>query len=158
MKIKTIIILGGHIQALGLSRQAHRLGVKVILLLQNSFSVARFSNTVNEVLVCSNIMQLKEVLLPYVGKQTLLFPTSDEYIEFLSENFHELSSKYVLGIPKPNCVRIFLNKRKTYQFAERYGIPHPKSWYPNNMNDIRKISRTADYPLVIDMVCRPYNR
>ena len=149
MKIENVIILGGHIQALGLARQAHRIGVKVILLLHDGYSVARFSKTVSKVVVCPDINQLKKKLHPFAGKQTLLFPTSDEYIEFLSDNYEELNKLYALGIPKPDCVNIFADKRKTYQFAERMGIPHPKSWYPDNMSDVRDISKKADYPLVV---------
>lgn len=149
MKIKTVIILGGHIQALGLARQAHRLDVKVILLLQDSFSVARFSRAVDSVVVCADMNHLKKVLHPFAGKHVLLFPTSDEYIEYLTDNYAELCQEYVLGIPKPDCVSIFADKRKTYQFAERLGIPHPKSWYPNDMDDVRKISATTTFPVVI---------
>lgn len=149
MKIKNVIILGGHIQALGLARQAHSIGVRVILLLQDGFSVARFSNAVDKVVMCADMSKLKETLQPYADKQTLLFPTSDDYIEYLSNNYNELIPHYVLGIPKPECVEIFADKRKTYQFAEQMDIPHPKSWYPDTMDDVRKISKTADYPLVV---------
>lgn len=149
MKIDNVIILGGHIQALGLARQVHNMGVRVILFLQDGFSVARYSNAVDKILICADKNRIKEALQPFFGKQTLLFPTSDEYIEYLTDNYNELSQNYVLGIPKPDCVNIFADKRKTYQFAERMGIPHPKSWYPDNMDDVRKISQTADYPLVV---------
>ncbi len=149
MKIKNVIILGGHIQALGLARQAHSINVRVVLFLQDKFSVARFSCAVDNIEIFSDIKDLKEKLKTYVGKDTLLFPTSDEYIEFLSNEYNELVQQFVLGIPKPECVEIFANKRKTYQFAEKIGIPHPKSWYPNDIDDIKKISRTANYPLVV---------
>jgi predicted ATP-grasp superfamily ATP-dependent carboligase len=149
MKIGKVIILGGHIQALGLARQAHRLDVKVILLLQDSFSVARFSNAVDNVIICSDMGQLKKTLLPYSDKHTLLFPTADDYIEFLMANYYELNQFFVLGIPKPDCVSIFADKRNTYKFAERMDVPHPKSWYPDNMGDVKKISKTAEYPLVV---------
>lgn len=149
MKIINIVILGGHIQALGLARQAHSIGIKVVLFLQDRFSVARFSNAINNIVVCAEMNKLKEALLPFAGKNTLLFPTSDDYIEFLSDNYEELSQQYSVGIPKPDCVSVFADKRKTYQFAERMGIPHPKSCYPNDMDDVRKISTTTTFPVVV---------
>ena len=60
MKINNVIILGGHIQALGLARQAHKIGVEVILVLQDDFSVARFSRAVRKTIVCTDINKLKE--------------------------------------------------------------------------------------------------
>ena len=149
MKIENVIILGGHIQALGLARQTYRIGVEVILLLHDGYSVARYSKAVSKVIICSDMNQLKKVLQPYTGKQTLLFPTSDEYIEYLADNYDELNKQYVVGIPTPECVRIFANKRNTYQFAEQMGVPHPKSWYPDNLDDVKRIAETADYPLVV---------
>lgn len=149
MMIKNVIILGGHIQALGLARQAHSIGVRVVLLLQDGFSVARFSNAVDKVVICTELKKLKEAIQPFAGKQTLLFPTSDEYIEFLTDNYYELTEQYVLGIPKPECVEIFADKRETYPFAERNGIPHPLSWYPNDMNDVRLIAEAMNTPLII---------
>lgn len=149
MKIENVIILGGHIQALGLARQAHQVGLKVVLLLEDGFSVARFSNAVNEVVVCADKYYLKELIQPYAGRQTLLFPTSDDYIEYLTENYADLSQTYTLGIPGPDCVQIFANKRKTYQFAEKEAIPCPKSFYPDNMDDVMRISEMIDYPTVV---------
>lgn len=147
--INNVIILGGHIQALGLARQAHGMGLRVILFLQDGFSVARFSNAVDKVVVCTDMDKLKKELQPYSSKQTLLFPTSDEYIEYLSDHYDELNQLYTLGIPKPDCVNIFADKRKTYQFAERMGIPHPKSIYPDSMKDVRKIADTTTFPVVV---------
>jgi len=149
MKITTVIILGGHIQALGLARQTHKMGVKVVLLLQDNFSVARYSNAVDEVMVVPEMDRLKESLQPFAGKQTMLFPTADEYIEFLEANYDELNTNFVLGIPSPECVKVFADKRATYQFAEKNNIPHPKSWYPNNLDDIKKIAPTLTYPIVV---------
>ena len=149
MKINNVIILGGHIQALGLARQAHKIGVEVILVLQDDFSVARFSRAVRKTIVCTDINKLKEALQPYAGMQTLLFPTSDEYIEFLTDNYTELYKQFILGIPKPACVEIFANKRKTYPFAEEKGIPHPMSWFPKTIDDVKKIAKDMKSPLII---------
>lgn len=147
--IENVIILGGHIQALGLARQAHSIGVRVILLLHDGYSVARFSKAVDKIVMCADMKNLKDTISPFAGKQTLLFPTSDDYIEYLTDNYQELNQQYVLGIPKPSCVEVFADKRKTYQFAEQMSIPHPNSWYPNNLEDVCQISKTADFPLVV---------
>ena len=147
--VKQVIVIGGHIQALGLTRQAAKLGIRVVLFIEDVYSVARFSKTVQEIVVFGSIGGLDKYLRKYEDADTLLFPTSDEYIEYLVDNYDELRQKFILGIPDPTCVKIFADKRMTYKFAEQMGIPHPKSWYPDNMDDVRKISKTAEYPLVV---------
>ena len=147
--IKKVIIIGGHIQALGLSRQAAKLRIPVVLFVEDGYSVARFSNSVQNTVVFGNVEQLKEELECYRDSGTLLFPTADDYVEFLSANYAELSKHFVLGIPNPEIVTLFGDKRKTYQFAEQAGIPHPKSWYPDTLDDVKHIAGKIMYPVVI---------
>lgn len=149
MKIKTVIILGGHIQALGLARQLHLMGIYVILVLQDRWSVARFSNAVDRIIVAPDNDSLRKQLQSMSDSGIMLFPTSDDYIDFLTDNYNSLSQHFALGIPNPKCVEIFADKRKTYQFAENMGIPHPKSWYPNSMDDVKRLAPTLPYPIVV---------
>ena len=147
--VKQVIIIGGHIQALGLARQAANLGITVVLFVEDGYSVARFSNSVKKTVVFGNVEQLKEKLACYRDSGTLLFPTADDYVEFLAVNYAELSKHFVLGIPNPEIVTLFGDKRKTYQFAEHAGIPHPKSWYPDALDYVEHIADKITYPVVI---------
>lgn len=144
-----IIIFGGHIQALGLARQAKSEGLEVILLIKDKWSVARFSNAVDKTIICKQLELIVTLIQPYAGLETLLFPTSDEYVELLTDNYDTLSKDFSIGIPKPSCTNIFSNKRRTYQFCERYGIPHPKSYYPDTLDDIICLADNITYPIVI---------
>ena len=47
--IDNLFILGGHIQALGLARQAKRSGIGVFLFVPDIYSVARFSRCVDKI-------------------------------------------------------------------------------------------------------------
>lgn len=147
--INNIIIFGGHIQALGLARQAKREGLYVTLIIQDNWSVARYSNCVDNTFTCQDENAITAFLHNVDDNNTLLFPTSDEYVEYLSKNFEQLSSRFHIGIPKTDCVEIFANKRLTYQFCESNDIPHPKSNYPNSLEDIKSISTAIEYPVVV---------
>ena len=98
--IKQVIILGGHIQALGLARQAKAMDIPVIVFIEDSYSVARYSRAVKKSVVFGNINNLNDYLAPYRDTDTLLFPTADEYVEFLSDNRETLSKHFMLGIPQ----------------------------------------------------------
>lgn len=147
--IKHIIIFGGHIQALGLARQAKDEGIDVTLIIEDKWSIARFSNSVDRYYLCPSIKDIDSILVPYNNTGTLLFPTSDEYVEYLSLRYESLKDHYILGIPKPDCTDIFLNKRRTYIFCEQNNIPHPASYYPMSIDDVTNIGKHLSFPLVI---------
>ena len=151
MKIQRVVIIGGHIQALGLARQVAKKQVEVVLLLDTTWAVARFSryvaktvyyNTAEE--LHSQIMQLH---LP--NKATLLFPTNDEAVEVLSYHYEEYETHFAMGIPNPSIVALFNNKRNAYQYVADNGIPCPKCWYPNTLDEVREMATKLDYPVVV---------
>ena len=149
--IKRVAIIGGHIQALGLVRQVARLGIEAILLVDSIWAVARFSRYVSHVYKYSNNEELMQILqkLYLLDKSTLIFPTNDESVEFLSNNYATLSELFAMGIPNPQLVTLFNDKRKAYQYVTAEGIPCPKCWYPNNIEDVTKLAQKLPYPIVV---------
>lgn len=154
--IQTIAILGGHIQALGLARQAKACGLRTIIITDDRCSVARWSRCVDEVRFYSDQSELlsviKSLFLPLSSSllpSTMLFPTSDDYIDLMVDHYDEWKDRLYLAIPSPETVALFANKRTTYQFCEQSGIAHPHSFYPENMDDVRAIAPKLDYPCVV---------
>lgn len=147
--ISTVIILGEHIQALGLARQAYSLGLKVIVAFKNRCNVARFSKTVDTFIHYSDDESLTRHLLAQKDSNTLLFPTSDDMIEYLDNHREDLDAFFSIGIPDRNCIRIFANKRNTYRFCEKEGIPHPESYYPNTIEEAKVIANRVTFPVII---------
>lgn len=146
--ISRVIIIGGHIQALGVARQAHRLGVEVILYLTERFSVARWSNAVDKTLY-GTLESFVSDISPYRNSGTLLFPTGDDALEFLNRHRDSLSNDFILGIPSEEVVNIFADKRKTAKFASQYNIPHPECFCPESLDDIINRAASIKYPVVL---------
>lgn len=149
--ITDVIILGGHIQALGLARQVHALGVKVHLCIPDRYAVAKYSNTVSTVFLYKDNHLLLQWMKGRVGREktTLLFPTNDEMVEWLDEHRTELEKYFYVGIPGREVVNLFNDKTHTYQFAERKQIPAPKTWYPENLEHARLLAKEMAYPVII---------
>lgn len=151
MKILRVVIIGGHIQALGLARQVAKKQVEVVLLLDTAWAVARFSRYVAKTIyyktaeeLHSQIMQLQ---LP--NKATLLFPTNDKAVEVLSKHNEEYQADFAMGIPNPSIVALFNNKRTAYQYVADNGIPCPRCWYPNTIDEVREMATELEYPVVV---------
>ena len=149
LKIQRVVILGGHIQALGLARQIKACGLRTIVVVESNCAVARWSKCVDEVKVYSNWNRLFPLIQSIVTPDTMLFPTSDEYIELLVKHRTELEPLCYVALPRNEVVSLFANKRDTYQFCERNNIAHPHSFYPHDMNDVFSIAKRVDYPCVV---------
>lgn len=151
MKIQRVVIIGGHIQALGLARQVAKKQVEVVLLLDTAWAVARFSRYLTKTVYYKSAeelhAQIMQLQLP--NKATLLFPTNDEAVEVLSNHYEEYYTRFAMGIPNPSIVALFNNKRNAYQYVANNGIPCPKCWYPNTMDDVREIATTLQFPVVV---------
>lgn len=149
MNIKKIILLGGHIQALGLARQACQSGVDVYLCIKDPFSVARYSKCVKNAYVCKSEEELENVLNTFIDINTLLFPTSDDYIEFIVKHYNVLYNKVLLGIPDPAIVNMFCDKRNASRYIDSIAVPQPKTLCPDTFEDCIHIAESIEYPIVI---------
>jgi len=149
--IHRVVILGGHIQALGLARQVAAKSIEVVLLVDTRYAVAKYSKAVHKTHIYHNITELEhrieKLCLPQKG--CLLFPTNDEMVEFLSQRYADYQQRFALGIPDSETVALFNDKRKAYQFAENHHIPCPQCWYPDTMDEVKAIAAILPYPVVV---------
>ena len=149
--IQRVVIIGGHIQALGLARQVAKKQVEVVLLLDTAWAVARFSRYVTKTVYYQSAeelhAQIMQLQLP--NKATLLFPTNDEAVEVLSSRYEEYYAYFAMGIPNPSIVALFNDKRKAYQYVADNCIPCPRCWYPNTIDEVREMATTLEYPVVV---------
>ena len=147
--ISRVIIIGGHIQALGIARQAHQLGIDVILYLTETFSVARWSNAVSHTSYMAHLTPLLSNISAYRNSNTLLVPTGDDAIMFLNSHRNELSDNFILGMPHVAIITTFSDKRKTADFTQKHGIPHPKCFCPNTIEELASEAPYLTYPVVL---------
>ena len=148
--IQRVVIFGGHIQALGLARQVKEKGIEVVIVTDDGCSVARFSRAVDRTIIAPIgdwRLKIEDVELP--NKGTMLFPTNDEAVEMLCGRYEEYKERFALGVPEPEVIELFNDKRKAYQFAEASGVHCPKCWYPDTMEDVEALSGTLPYPVVV---------
>jgi len=79
----------------------------------------------------------------------MLFPTSDEYIDYIVRNYDSLNELFTIALPDLSAVKLFADKTRTYRFAEENDIPHPWSRYPQNLDDVEAMAEQLDFPVVI---------
>jgi predicted ATP-grasp superfamily ATP-dependent carboligase len=148
--IKRVVIFGGHIQALGLARQVKAKGLEVVIVTDDGCSVARFSRAVDRTIIESIgnwSLVIGDLELP--DKGTMLFPTNDEAVEMLCGRYEEYKERFALGVPEPQVIELFNDKRRAYRFTEASGVHCPKCWYPDTMEEVEALSKELPYPVVV---------
>ncbi len=150
MRDKGAIILGGHIQALGIVRILGRLGIKCLIVDNTKKNIARHSS------YCSGfIHSLDENLLSTLIKigvekeihKWVIFPTNDYHVKVISQNKSLLEKYFSISTDYWNVVINFYNKCHTYRLAEKIGIPFPKTWFPLSVYDLS--SMNISFPCII---------
>lgn len=149
--IQRVVIFGGHIQALGLARQVKAKGLEVVLIVEDKYQVARFSRAVSKTCVCATIDEQRKLIdsLELPNKGTMLFPTNDEAVEMLCGRYDQYKERFALGVPEPQVIELFNDKRRAYRFAEASGGHCPKCWYPDTLEEVEALSEELPYPVVV---------
>ncbi len=77
----------------------------------------------------------------------IIIPNSDETVYILSKYKTELKKYYKLTVPDWDVIKKVYIKKNTYQIAEQYNIPIPKTWYPKDLEELGSLD--LEYPLII---------
>jgi biotin carboxylase len=79
-----------------------------------------------------------------------IFPSFDPYVYVFSKNKARFASSGILiPVPDYEIVVMPLDKYRTIKAAEESGFPCPKTYLPNNEEELKKIAVDLGFPLVI---------
>ena len=141
------VVLGGDYQGLGIVRSLGRRGVTVCVL-DDEISIARYSRYLSFQHQVASLREpeqlvaaLKELAQKHDVQGWVVYPTRDEQVAALAQHKEELEKIYRLPTPDWQSIQHIWDKRKTYQLAERLGIPAPRTWYPQSIEDLTQVDR-----------------
>ncbi|MCH8569467.1 MAG: ATP-grasp domain-containing protein [Balneolales bacterium] len=152
MKVLKAIVLGGHVQGLGLIRALGKMGYHVTLFDTTPRNIARHSK------YCSGFKEIpNKDIIPFllsdeaVGnhKSSIIFPTNDEQVEYLSRNLNILKENYLPATDSWDIIETCFNKIKTYGKAMDLDIALPDSYFPQDIEEVRKLADKVPYPCII---------
>lgn len=93
--------------------------------------------------------------LPQKG---VLIPTGDTEILALSRHRSQLESYYRFTMASYEKVNLCINKQLFYQYLEKQGVPHAKTFFPHNESDVKAASAELSYPCILKPVYPTYFR
>lgn len=148
-----IVVIGSDFKALGVIRSLGRRGIPGVVI-DNLPRSAWYSRYVKMRLKWTGSMESDEFLtfLLQAAKEQhferwVLFPLSDEVVEFVARHHQELARVYQLVTQPWDVVRWANDKRLTYQMAEEAGVPCPKTGYPASDSDLETME--IAFPAII---------
>ena len=147
---KGVIVLGGHVQGLGIIRIFGKNNIPCVLLDNTDINIAKHSK------YCNAFYQYDEdglfdylVELGETGKYKdwLLMPTNDHQVKILSQSRRKLEKYFKVSSDNWKSVEIFYNKRLTYKMAQEIGVEIPQTYFPDSISEIKKLKLT--FPCII---------
>jgi D-aspartate ligase len=148
--IHGVIVLGGHIQALGIVRIIGQKGIPVVVVDRTTRCIARrskFCGAFHEVVDDRLEEFLTGDLCITKYKNWIIFPTDDFHVRILSMNREKLEQHFIVSTDTWEVIETFYNKKKTYRLAEQSGIPIPRTFFPGNQSDLNNTE--INYPCII---------
>jgi D-aspartate ligase len=136
---KGIIVLGGHVQGLGIVRTFGKYGLPVTLIDNTVYNIARHSKYCSE-FHCVKDQSVLDFLIQLSQNPKysdwIVFPTNDYHVNLLSKNRDELGQKLIISTPSWSTVHFCYNKKETYQIAKKLNIPIPDTWTPDSFEHL----------------------
>lgn len=143
------VVLGGDYQGLGIVRSLGEQGIPVCVV-DDEQSISRFSK------YCTSFVKLPSLRdgdatvrdLMQLGNRLklhgwVLYPTRDEHVAAFSRRRSELSEVFRVPTPSWDSVEWAWDKRNTYLRAQQLGIPIPKTYYFNRVEQLSELSDVA---------------
>ena len=149
--MKGAVVIGGHVQGLGIIRILGKHGIPCYLLDNTSVNVARHSRYCKKFFKIPDSSSLVEFLVNLSKMHNLqdwmVIPTNDRHVKELSQNKLELEQYFKVCVDCWESIEKCYNKKQTYQLAQQQNIPIPKTFFPQSIEDLQDIE--IPFPCII---------
>jgi D-aspartate ligase len=156
MKYKTpAIVLGMAVTGLAVVRALARQGVKVYALdpdRDKPTLVTRFADC----RVCPDAhkrpAEFKKFLLDMVkevGEGAVLLPTNDNFNDFVNNHRDELLKHFKFVMTDKTIMDQLMDKKGQSDLANNVHVPMPKTFYPQNSDEMKSIANEVRYPVIL---------
>jgi D-aspartate ligase len=153
---KGVIVIGDHVQALGIIRSLGRRSIPVYLVHDKNLCIGRFSRYTKCYLKtqgASNETAFIDFMIKLAKNEQvrdwILMPTSDAWVYVLSKHKETLEEYYKVSTPSWDIVKLAYNKKLTYQIAGKNDLPIPETFYPENLDALQERLSDITFPVII---------
>lgn len=155
------VVLGLALNGLGLVRSLGRQKIPVYALDYIVDTEGLYSKYAQSY-VCPNPETQPEKLMKYLkmlsrktDSKPVLFPASDSFVLFVSNNLSELSKDFKIVISNPQVQADLVSKSKLNEIAKRFGVPCPQTFSVNSFDELNQVVDDITYPCLIKPALSP---
>lgn len=155
-EISGVIIIGDHVQGLGIIRSLGKRQIPVYLVNDKNLCIGRFSKYLKKFIKAPKVSDqtnFLDFIIKIAKKYNLygfiLMPTNDAAVNLLSKNKKLLEQYYKVPTPTSEITNFAYNKKLTLLLAEGNDIPVPLTFYPKNSEELGEIPPHIRYPVII---------
>jgi len=141
------LVIGGEHPGLGVARSLGRRGIPVFII-DDQRSVCAFSRYATHTIRVPDLRDEQKTIdsVLEVGRRFnlrdwVLFPTRDETVAAFSRHRDELKAFFRVTTPGWESIKWAWNKRNTYQLATELGIPCPRTFTPESIDELAELDR-----------------
>jgi D-aspartate ligase len=102
------------------------------------------TNTASE-----QFIEVLESLGPKLRQKAVLFPCTDMSVLTISRNRQRLAAWYHIALSKPEVVEMLMDKVSFYTYAEKAGLPIPKTLFLKNRSDAETAASELTFPCIM---------
>jgi len=155
---RVLVTDGDALHSLAIVRSLGQKGMKVTVSSHRGvFSLSFYSKYCQKRLTYPNPTDKKEFINFLIGhirknQYDILLPVRSTITPLVSEYQDALRPYIDFVIPSLESMEIANSKEKTFQFAEKIGIPIPRTFYPQSVSEVEAVSGKLKFPVVIKSV------
>ena len=155
-----VIVPGGRTaNSLGVVRGLGRRGIPVAYIVSRPRSYVGHSRYIRRRLTCQTPAESEsgfvEALLNLGrrnGRKAVIMPTGDRDVLAVSKHQRELREFFLLPVPGYETVRSLVDKRRFYELLSDMGVPHPRTYFPESLSELRSMDGRIERPYIIKPV------
>jgi D-aspartate ligase len=160
--MEVVVTSGTGANTLGVVRSLGRHNIPVIYIDSERGSIARYCRYISRRLKCPSTREsetgfVNELL--DLAKQTkrrmMVIPTGDRDLLALSKHKKELEQTFILPLPGYDIVQKLVNKKIFYKLLMEMQVPYPKTYFPENTDELSAMGSEIEYPYIIKPVYSP---
>lgn len=102
------------------------------------------ADTASEEFIC-----VLERLGPELEQKAVLFPCTDMSVLTISRQRQRLADWYHVVLPEPEVVEMLMDKVSFYTYAEKEGLPIPRTYFLKNRSDTEKAINELTFPCIL---------
>ncbi|WP_243373449.1 hypothetical protein [Geotalea sp. SG265] len=148
------VILSSHTTALGVIRSLGMMGVPITNVYYQRQDMGYVSRYVSKRVSAPHPERNEEQFIALLvslatSEKQILVPADDATLSVVSRYLAVLEKHYIVACTDWSVAELFIDKKYTYELAEREGIPVPRTLVPSSKEDVERFASKVIYPCLV---------